>query len=172
MQKSLSKKMKREDFFKKDEWTLVAQKDDLGAELGATKAVEAGMSPQGQNFIWTLVRGDDGDGEGSTVYATDGACRACSFPLYKGSAKKDGDRVMLECSNCGTTYDLENGDPVDWLPGDGPLRWAAAQLNKDKEPQKTNLLMTRVSRANRVYVRLPDGTLPIGWEAPAAAMKN
>merc|ERR1719247_333834 len=62
----------------RSEWTLVASKEELGKEFGSTMAVEAGMSPQGSNYIWTLIRGDDGDGEGSTVWATDGSCRACT----------------------------------------------------------------------------------------------
>jgi nitrite reductase/ring-hydroxylating ferredoxin subunit len=164
----MGNKYAKKDFFQKSEWTLVAEKGDLGADLGSTKAVEAGQSPQGQSFIWTLVRGDDGVGEGSTVYATEGSCRACQFPLIKGKTEKDGNIMTLTCANCGTAYSLEDGDTVEWLPGDGPLQWAAQQLNKNKEPQKLNVLPTRVSRAERVYLRLPDGTLPIGWKPSGA----
>jgi hypothetical protein len=166
MQRSVSEKMKRKDF-ERSEWTLVAEKEELGSDFGNTKAVEAGMSPQGQNFIWTLVRGEDGTGEGSTVYATDGSCRACSFPLMNATVTKENGVATMECKNCGSSWSLENGSSVDWLPGDGPLQWAAQQLNKKKEPGNINILMTRVSRAERVYVRLPDGTLPIGWKPKA-----
>ena len=57
-------------------------------------AVEAGQSPQGQNYIWTLIRGDEGAGQidedvYSDVWATDGACRACSFPMTQAVVAKE-----------------------------------------------------------------------------------
>ena len=168
MQKSVKDKMSKRDF-ERSEWTLVAEKGELGSEYGATRAVEAGMSPQGQNYIWAVVRGDDGDGEGSTVYATDGSCRACQFPMTSGVAAVEDGEKTLTCGSCGTKYSLDSGEVLDWLPGDGPLRWAAQQLNKAKTPEKLNLMMTRVSKAGRVYVRLPDGTLPIAKTAEQRA---
>lgn len=43
----------------REEWTLCCENDELGDELGDTKAVEAGREPtSGQNYIWTLVRGE------------------------------------------------------------------------------------------------------------------
>ena len=168
MQKNLKDKMSKKDF-ERSEWTLVTEKGELGSEFGACKAVEAGMSPQGQNYIWALIRGDDGDSEGSTVYATDGSCRACTFPMTNAKASKEGDSKSLTCPSCGTKYDLESGEPIEWLPGNGPIQWAAQQLNKNKQPDKINLLMTRVSRAGRIYVRLPDGTLPIAKTAEQRA---
>lgn len=108
---------------------------------------------------WTLVRGDDGDGEGSTVYATDGSCRACQFPTTNVKVSKETGEMTMECGSCGTKHSLETGEPVDWLPGNNPIQWAAQQLNKAKQPEKINLMKTRVSKACRVYVRLPDGTL-------------
>ena len=158
-QSGMKDRMQKRDF-ERSEWTLVAEKGELGSSLGATKAVEAGMAPQGQNFIWSLIRGEDGDGEGSTVYATGGSCRACTFPLFNGKCEKKGDEFTLTCGSCGTKYSLEDGSPIEWLPGNGPIQWAAQQLNKAKEPSNINLLMTRVSRAGRIYIRLPDGTLP------------
>ncbi len=159
MQRDMKTRMQKRDF-DRDEWTLVAAKGELGSEMGATKAVEAGMAPQGQNYIWSLIRGDDGDGEGSTVYATDGSCRACTFPLFSSSVDKDADGNMrLTCGSCGTVYSLEDGQVIEWLPGKNPIQWAAQQLNKAKEAAPINLLMTRVSKAGRIYLRLPDGTL-------------
>ena len=38
------KKFEIDDFNAKSEWTLVAEKDDLGAETGSTKAVAAGVA--------------------------------------------------------------------------------------------------------------------------------
>ena len=161
MQKSMKKRMAKRDF-DNGEWTFVAAKEDLASECGATKAVEAGMSPNGQNYIWTIIRGDDGDGEGSTVYCTDGSCRACQFPTMNSNVEKAADGSLnMRCQSCGTIHSLEDGSPIEWLPGNGPIQWAAAQLNKAKQPEKVNLLMTRVSRSGRVYVRLPDGTLPM-----------
>ena len=158
-QSEMKKRMQKRDF-DRDEWTLVAEKGELGSEMGSTKAVEAGMAPMGQNYIWCLVRGDDGDGEGSKTYATDGSCRACTFPLSSSSASKDADgKMRLTCGSCGTVYSLEDGQPIEWLPGKNPIQWAAQQLNKAKVPGPINLLMTRVSKAGRVYLRLPDGTL-------------
>ena len=80
----------------------------------------------------------------------------------------DGSMTMT-CQSCGTIHSLEDGDVVEWLPGNGPIQWAAQQLNKAKQPEKVNLLMTRVSRSGRVYVRLPDGTLPMAKTAAERA---
>merc|ERR1719162_200836 len=80
------KKFEIDDFNAKSEWTLVAEKDDLGAETGAKKAVAAGVAPQGQEYVWSLVRGlpmeegKDKNPEDSTCYVTDGSCRTCLFP--------------------------------------------------------------------------------------------
>ena len=41
------------------------------------------------------------------------------------------------------------------------LGMAMKAINKDKQPTNVNLLKTRVSQSGRIYVRLPDGTLPI-----------
>ena len=75
----------------------------------------------------------------------------------------------MTCGSCGTKISLEDGEPVEWLPGNGPIQWAAQQLNKNKQPEKINLMMTRVSKAGRVYVRLPDGTLPMAKTAAQRA---
>merc|ERR1719152_223651 len=112
----MKKRMQQRDF-QRDEWTLVAAKEDLDSATGSMKAVEAGMTPQGQNYIWTLIRGNDGDGEGSTVYATDGSCRACQFPTFSSKATQVGDSMQLTCSSCGTSWSLEDGQPIEWLPG-------------------------------------------------------
>merc|ERR1719353_2360956 len=98
-------KFDKDDFQKSSEWTLVAEKDELGETTGSTKAVAAGQSPQGQEYVWTLVRGDPvlpagEDGEEppeSTVYVTDGSCRSCLFPMIKGEVSKESDGYALTC---------------------------------------------------------------------------
>ena len=160
-QKNVKDRMMKRDM-NREEWTLVATKGDLGAEMGSTMAVEAGQSPQGQNYIWTLVRGEEGEGEESTVYATDGSCRACQFPMIKGIVAKGEQGFSITCPTCGSEFSLEQGGEVlKWLPGEGPVQFMAKQLNKDKEPVAAGTLPTRVSKSGRVYVRLPDGTLKI-----------
>merc|ERR1719460_2901544 len=57
-----SKKRMQKREFERSEWTLVGEKGDLGEEIGSTLAVEAGVSPMGQNYIWTLIRGEQGAG--------------------------------------------------------------------------------------------------------------
>lgn len=166
MQKKVKERMQKRDF-ERSEWTVVATKGDLGEEVGATLAIEAGQSPMGQNYIWTLVRGEEGAGalagDVSNVHATDGSCRACTFPLVKGVYAKDEatGECTLTCGSCGTKFSLEDGAMLDWLPGDGPVQWMAKQLNKDKEQLAASLLKTRVAQSGRIYVRLPDGTLAI-----------
>lgn len=161
------KRMQRRDF-ERDEWTLVANAGELGEEIGSTMAVEAGQSPQGQNFIWALVRGPQGagaamgDDDVSNVYATDGSCRACSFPMVKGVVEPTDDGLYkIRCPSCGSKYNLETGEVLDWLPGDNPIAWMAKQVNSAKEETPHTALRTRVSQSGRVYVRLPDGTLKI-----------
>lgn len=159
------KKMSQRDF-SRNEWTLVAGKGDLGDEVGSTLAVEAGMSPMGQNYIWSLIRGEDGAGavsdDFSNVYATDGSCVACTFPMTKvTTAKEADDTFSVCCNNCGSKWSLFDGSVMEWLPGNGPMEWMAAKLNDQKEPAPINLLKTRVAESGRIYVRLPDGTLPI-----------
>merc|ERR1719460_2161134 len=86
------KKFDVRDFNEKSEWTLVAEKDELGPEIGATKAVAAGVAPQGQEYIWTLIRGVPSkagcDPEESTCYITDGSCRVCQFPMTQGKVQE------------------------------------------------------------------------------------
>jgi nitrite reductase/ring-hydroxylating ferredoxin subunit len=146
----------------------VAEKGELGAATGSTKAVAAGQAPQGQEYIWTLVRGEplvegaDDAWERTTVYATDGSCRACLFPLTNGATTKEADGGhSLTCGLCGTRYSLDTGEVLDFLPGDNPVRWAAKLANEKKGPTTATVLKTRVSKALRSYLRLPDGTLPI-----------
>lgn len=168
--KKSKERMQKRDFAR-SEWTLVAEKGDLGEEVGSTLAVEAGMSPQGQNYIWTLIRVEDGAGAGafgsddddeSNVIATDGQCRACSFPLTKSTVTKEADGTWAaECASCGSKFAVERGEVIDWLPGGNPVQWMAKQVNSKKEALAQSLLKTRVSKSGRVYLRLPDGTLPI-----------
>lgn len=168
--KASKKRMQQRDF-KNSEWTLVAEKGQLGESFGSTLAVEAGQSPQGQNFIWTLVRGEAGAGapgmedkDASNVYATDGSCRACTFPMTKATAGKEADgTVSLTCTSpfCNTQYSMEKGEVLKWFPGNNPVQKMAAKMNEDKEQMPASILPTRVSQSGRIYVRLPDGTLPI-----------
>jgi len=159
---SASKKRMQQRDFEKSEWTLVAAKEDLADTVGATLAVEAGQSPQGQNYIWTLIRGESDDEEDSNVFATDGSCRACTFPLTKATLNKEGDgSASMTCPSCGSKFSLDQGEVLEWLPGNGPIQWMAKNLNSNKEQLPASILPTRVSQAGRVYLRLPDGTLPI-----------
>ena len=51
-------RMEKDDFQKRKEWVRVLDDvSELGEEVGSTKAVQAGVTPQGQEFIWCLVRG-------------------------------------------------------------------------------------------------------------------
>ena len=163
--KNSKKRMQQRDF-QRSEWTLVAEKSELGDEVGSTLAVEAGQSPQGQNYVWALVRGEppafpgDAD-ENPGVYATDGACVACSFPMTKAAIKKEDGLELLDCGACGSQWNLADGSVYKWLPGEGLAQMATKALNKDKPETNINLLSTRVSQAGRIYLRLPDGTLAI-----------
>lgn len=163
-----SKKRMSQRDFQKSEWTLVAEKNELGEEIGSTMAVEAGQSPQGGNYIWTLIRGPQGagavdsDDDSSNVWATDGSCRACSFPMIKSVVEKEasGEYSML-CPTCGSKWNLADGEVIDWLPAANPAQWALKKINEKKEPMAAGILRTRVAQSGRVYVRLPDGTLSI-----------
>jgi len=165
MQKGTKNRMQKRDF-EKSEWTFVAGKEDLGKEMGATIAVAAGQSYRGQEYLWTLVRGDalaeDMPVEESVVYATDGSCRTCLFPMTKGTleALPEGGHA-LKCALCGTKYSMTDGEVLDFLPKENPAQWAAAMVNEKKGPVKCGMLPTRVSQSGRIYLRLPDGTLPI-----------
>ena len=161
------KKFEIDDFNSKTEWTLVAEKEELGAESGSMKAVAAGVAPQGQEYIWTLVRGDplvEGEDpqETSTIYATDGSCRSCLFPMTQSIVEPDGKgSYTIECGLCGSKWNLDTGEVLGWLPAKGPVQFAAKMANKDKPEQPCTVLKTRISKAGRSYLRLPDGTLPI-----------
>jgi nitrite reductase/ring-hydroxylating ferredoxin subunit len=164
--------VKRE--YEKTEWTFVAEKGELGENIGDTLAVEAGQSPQGVNYIWTLIRGEEGAGaidedSFSNVYATDGSCRACTFPMTKATvetaASSTVNTATLGCPACGAEFSLLDGSVIKWLPGEGPMQFVTKQLNKNKEPIAAGILPTRVSKSGRIYVRLPDGTLPIAKTA-------
>jgi len=160
--KDSKKRMQKRDF-QRSEWTLVAEKGELGDQYGSTTAVEAGMSPQGQNYVWALVRGEAApdDGEETKVYATDGACISCQFPMTKAVITKEDGLELLDCKTCGSQWNLKDGSVHKWLPGEGLAQMGMKALNKDKEERPINLLSTRTSQAGRIYVRLPDGTLAV-----------
>jgi len=165
--KTAKKKFEMRDFNEKTEWTLVAEKDELGPEPGSKKAVAAGVAPQGQEYIWTLVRGNPfvkdapEDAPEATIYATDGSCRSCMFPLTQSNVEREGDEYTMTCGLCGTKYSLDDGRVIDFLPGNGPAQFAAKLANRDKKPEPCTVLKTRISQSGRCYLRLPDGTLPI-----------
>jgi len=169
--KGVKKRMMQRDYDAK-EWALVGKLDEI-AEIGATKAVEAGRSPgrmgatgfeDGPMYIWALVRGDprkaregeEDEPADAGVYAIDGSCRACQFPMTAGKWFPGNN---FGCVTCGTKYNLETGEVVDFMPKENPVQWAAAMANGDKPPQTTASLPTRVSRSGNVYVRLPDNTI-------------
>ena len=168
MQKNLKDKMSKKDF-QRSEWTLVAEKGELWERIWRKQGrrgwhVAPGSELHLGTCAWRRWRC-----EGSTVYATDGSCRACTFPMTGAKASMEGGVKKITRPSCGTSHDLESGEPIEWLPGNGPIQWAAQQLNKAKEPANINLMMTRVSRAGRIYIRLPDGTLPIAKTAAQRA---
>merc|ERR1712087_631317 len=170
----LKQKMAKKDFFDAKEWVAVAKLDEIDAP-GSTKAVAAGRAPgklgasgfeEGAEFIWCLIRGEpsesDSSGEGGMqkVFAVDGACRACQFPMTAASWAREADgRNSLTCSCCGTKYCLEDGEVLEFMPKSNPVQWAAALANEKKGPQRAASLPTRISKSGRVYLRLPDNTL-------------
>uniref|UniRef100_A0A7S0LNZ6 Rieske domain-containing protein n=1 Tax=Coccolithus braarudii TaxID=221442 RepID=A0A7S0LNZ6_9EUKA len=162
----MKKRMQKRDFDKK-EWVQVVSSidEEMGTEPGATKAVTAGITPRGQDFIWCLIRGnpavpEGGDQVEEKVFAVDGSCRCCQFPMSAGKLGSEPDgSYSFECGLCGTKYSLDNGEVLEFLPKKNPAQWAAALPNESKGPQKTVVLPARVSKAGKVYLRLPDGTL-------------
>ena len=159
-------KMEKADY-SRSEWTLVAEKDELGEARGSTKAVAAGQTPQGVEYVWTIIRGTpfskDEDAPEPTVYATDGSCRTCLFPMTNGQLSSADEAPCIDCPACGTKYSLVTGEAIDFLPARNPIQFAAKLANEKKgaEACRATVLPARVSKAGRVYVRLPDGTLPI-----------
>lgn len=162
-------RMMKNDFETKKEWVQVAKIDELPV-TGSTKAVAAGRAPggmgptgfrEGSEYIWCLVRGEpaseDEIAAGAKVFATDGACRTCQFPLTQGMW--GGVEKTLTCNCCGTKYSLVTGETLDFLPGDNPVRWAAKLANEKKGPQRLAMLPARVSKSGNVFLRLPDNTI-------------
>ena len=133
------------------------------------------MTPQGQEFIWCLVRGSPqaelAEGEDyaeDAVFCVDGSCRVCSFPLLQSTTTRTASgSYELSCGLCGTSYDLATGEVTDFLPARNPVQFASKLANEKKGPQRAASLPTRVSRSGNVYIRLPDGTLKS--KLPAAA---
>jgi nitrite reductase/ring-hydroxylating ferredoxin subunit len=183
----MRKDMLKKDFEKnKKQWVLVAKIAEDLPELGATKLVTAGKSPGGVEYPWCLVRGgvakvpaaSPGDGaegdakgdakasenEGTQVFAVDGACRCCRFPLPTATFDTEADgEPTLTCACCGTKYSLKNGNCIEFMPANNPLQWAAMKLDsgglKDKpEMRQMAIVPTRVTKAGNVFVRVPDGT--------------
>jgi len=156
----VKQRLQKKDFEQRKEWQLVLEdQSELGEQVGATKAVSAGVTPQGQEYIWCLVRGKKvPEGEDPEVFAVDGSCRICQFPMLK--AEVDAEVNTITCGCCGTKWSLRGrGEVIDFLPGSNPVQWVAKKANEAKGPKELGMLPTRVSKANRVYLRLPDGTL-------------
>ena len=88
----------------------------------------------GQNYIWTLVRGYEGAGQFtedvfSNVWATDGSCRACTFPMLNSAVKEEAPgQYSIECGSCGSKWALDDGAVLEWLPGNGPVQWMAKKV--------------------------------------------
>merc|ERR1719460_231197 len=137
MQKAAKSRMAKRDF-ERDEWQLVANAGELPEEFGATKAVAAGRTPKGQEYIWVLVRGDEDEDGNKKVYATDGSCRCCLFPMTDAKAERTSEGPGIRCGLCGTMYGLEDGKVMEFCPKRNPVEWA---------------------QAKKIYLRLPDGTL-------------
>ena len=56
-----------------------------------------------------------------------------TFPLSSTSASKEADgKMRLTRGSCGIVYGLEDGQPIEWLPGKIPIQRAAQQLDKAK----------------------------------------
>lgn len=155
----VKKRMQRKDFEQRKEWVQVLDNvDELGEEPGSTKAVQAGVTPQGQEFIWALIRGKKpAADEDPEVFAVDGSCRTCQFPML--NAQLDAEANTVTCGLCGSSWSLEDGESVEFLPANNPVQFAAKLANEKKGPQRLGILPTRVSGSGRVYLRLPDGTL-------------
>jgi len=155
----VKQRMQKQDFEKRKEWVQVL--DDiaaLGEDSGSTKAVQAGVTPQGQEFIWCLMRGKKtAKDEEPNIYAIDGSCRQCQFPML--NSEIDAAAGTLDCPVCGNKWNLEDGELIDYLPANNPIQWASKLANEKKGPQKLGMLPTRVSGSGKVYLRLPDGTL-------------
>jgi len=171
----VKKRMMTRDFNEKKEWANVGKVAELVPEIGNCKAVEAGRAPggagptgfqAGNTYIWCLVRGQktagtEGEGAGDKVFAVDGACKTCQFPLTKGEydAGGGGNPETLRCSCCGTKYNLLSGETLEFLPGDNPMRWVAKTANEKNGPQRLASLPTRVSQSGNIFLRLPDNTI-------------
>lgn len=172
----IKSRMSKKDFQGSKEWVRVAEIEDI-ATTGATKAVAAGKQPgrmgptgfqEGPEYLWCLVRGDispqpaadAAEAEGPEVYAVDGSCRSCQFPLTAAEyGKQPNGEPSLTCKCCGTKYSLKNGECLDFLPGKNPVQFAAKMANQNKGVQSMAVLPTRVSKSGKVYLRLPDNTL-------------
>lgn len=62
----------------------------------------------------------ESEDEGPRIYAVDGACRSCQFPLL--NAKLDASADTLTCGLCGTSWSLDKGECIDFLPGSNPVQ--------------------------------------------------
>merc|ERR1719247_3723334 len=160
---ALKRKMKGKDFAESDDWVPVLEKADaaefLAGEVGSTKAVQAGQDYKGNEFIWSLMLGQEDGQVARTVYAMDGSCRQCKFPMLEGKYSREDGVPSVSCPVCGNVTDLSTGEVTTFLPANNPVQWAAKLANEKDGPQRLAVLPTRVSKAGRLFLRLPDGTL-------------
>merc|ERR1712085_149866 len=90
------------------------------------------------------------DPQESSCYVTDGSCRTCLFPLTQSNveavtlADGTGSHTMT-CGLCATKWDLNSGEVLDFLPGNGPAQFAAKLANSKKEETPCTVLKTRIS---------------------------
>ena len=68
--------------------------------------------------------------------------------------------MRLTRGSCGTVYGLEDGQPIEWLPGKNPIQWAAQQLDKAKVPDAA-LALVSAGRALQT-LRLGEWAVPVG----------
>ena len=88
---ALKRKMKGKDFAESDDWVPVLEKADaaaLAGEVGLDEGVQAGQDYKGNEFIWSLMLGEEEEQEDGqvarTAYAMDGLCRQCKFLMLEG----------------------------------------------------------------------------------------
>jgi hypothetical protein len=160
----LNEKLKSQEETRR-EWILACADSELGDELGSTKAVEGGVSPQGQKYLWALIRGDKDSGDlddftkQKSVFITQPSCPSCQWPMTKAELEKQKDGSYgIRCGLCGTMYD-EKGEVLEFLPARNPVQWAQAKLNANKDPYQKLGVLPAKTIDGMVKMRLPDGTL-------------
>ena len=87
-----------------------------------------------------------------TVYAMDGSCRQCKFPMLEGKYSREDGVPSVSCPVCGNVND-EAGEVTTFLPAN---RCVGGELANEKDgPQRLAVLPTRVSKAGRLSCACP-----------------